>query len=130
MEYIDLGLPSGNLWASENEEDCYNFNDAPVKFGDNIPTKEDFEELITHCWKRFDNERMGMELMGDNGNKLFLSFQGYHVGKSEYHLVTFLNHKSEFYNDSILSIIFHFYRKEVILNDSDGIAVRLVNRKM
>lgn len=130
MEYIDLGLPSGNLWASENEEGCYKFVDAPVKFGDNLPTKEDFEELISHCWKRWDDERKGLEFMGNNGAKIFFPVQGYHINKSKYHFVTLLNHKSEFYNDSILSITSHFYRKGRVPLGLDAFAVRLVNRKM
>ncbi len=73
MEYIDLGLPSGNLWAVENEEDYYTFDEAVAKFGDNLPTKEDFEELVAHCWARFDRRRKGMEFMGDNKAKIFLS---------------------------------------------------------
>lgn len=76
MKYIDLGLPSGNLWAEQNEDGYYTFDEAVAKFGDNMPTKEDFEELRKHCWKRWDNERKGMELMSDNGAKLFMPAAG------------------------------------------------------
>lgn len=77
MEYIDLELPSKNLWAAENEDGYYKFDEAVAKFGGNLPTKEDFEELLEHCWKRLDNERKGLEFMGDNGAKLFLPALGY-----------------------------------------------------
>lgn len=77
MKYIDLGLPSGNLWAEQNEEGYYTFDEAVAKFGDCLPTKEDFEELVAHCWKRWDNERKGMELMSDNGAKIFFPALGW-----------------------------------------------------
>lgn len=128
MEYIDLGLPSGNLWAAENEEGYYTFDEAVAKFWDNLPTKEDFEELVAHCWKRWDDERKGMEFMGDNGKKLFLPVQGYHVGKSEYHFVSLLKHQSESYNDSTRSITSHFYRKGCVPIGMDAFAVRLIKR--
>lgn len=80
MEYIDLGLPSGTLWAAENEEGYYTFDEAVAKFGDNMPTKDDFEELVAHCWKRWDDERKGLEFMGDNGAKIFLPASGFRNG--------------------------------------------------
>lgn len=82
MEYIDLGLPSGTLWAEQNETDnggYFTYDEAVAKFGDCLPTKEDFEELLEHCWKRWDNERKGLEFMGNNGAKLFLSAAGYRL---------------------------------------------------
>ena len=75
MEYIDLGLPSGTLWAAENEEDCCTFKKA-TKFKENLPTIEDFEELLKYCWRRWNYEIGGTELMGDNGIKLFLPAAG------------------------------------------------------
>lgn len=47
--YVDLGLPSGTLWKSENEEGFYNNIDAVAKFGVNLPTKEQYEELNNYC---------------------------------------------------------------------------------
>ncbi len=36
-EYIDLGLPSGTLWATENEEGYFTFDEAVEKYGDSLP---------------------------------------------------------------------------------------------
>lgn len=77
MKYIDLGLPSGNLWAAENEDGYYTFDKAVEKFGNNLPTKDDFKELLKYCWKRWDDEHSGIEFMGDNGVKLFFPALGY-----------------------------------------------------
>ena len=38
MEYIDLGLPSGTLWADCNEEGFYYFDEAVEKYGYRLPT--------------------------------------------------------------------------------------------
>ena len=47
--YIDLGLPSGTLWKCENEAGLYENVDAVAKFGDNLPTKDQYEELANNC---------------------------------------------------------------------------------
>lgn len=86
MEYIDLGLPSGNLWAAENIEDYCDFNNAVTRYGDNIPTREDFEELFQNCEKKWDDERKGLVLVANNGAKLFLPALGYQYISSIYGL--------------------------------------------
>ena len=35
-QWVDLGLPSGTLWASIPEEGYYTYNDAVEKFGINM----------------------------------------------------------------------------------------------
>lgn len=76
MEYIDLGLPSGTLWAAENETDnggYFTYDEAVAKFGDNLPTKADFEELLKHCRYRRKKRPRGAEFTSKtNGLKLFL----------------------------------------------------------
>ena len=77
-EYIDLGLPSGTLWAVDNEEGFYTFDEAIEKFGENMPTKEDGEELLHECFHRWDDVRKGIEILSPfNGNRLFLPAAGY-----------------------------------------------------
>lgn len=78
VEYIDLGLPSGTLWAADNEEGFYTFDEAKEKFGENMPLKEDGEELFRECFHRWDDERKGIEILSPfNGNRLFLPAAGY-----------------------------------------------------
>ena len=82
MKYIDLGLPSGNLWAEcnigatskEKYGKCLYYD---TKYGE-IPTREDFEELITHCdwvWTTL-NKVNGYKVNGLNGNYIFLPAVG------------------------------------------------------
>ena len=50
-EYVDLGLPSGTRWASDFMKESYRVLYLP--YGEacklNIPTKEQFEELLSQC---------------------------------------------------------------------------------
>ena len=47
--WVDLGLPSGTLWKSKDEVGYYTYDDAVRRFGGNLPTKEQFEELLSAC---------------------------------------------------------------------------------
>lgn len=77
--YIDLGLPSGNLWADRNvgaksPEDIgkhYDYWDAFVM----VDHKEkDFREMIDNCVKTEEeiNGVKGYRFTGPNGNSIFL----------------------------------------------------------
>lgn len=69
--WVDLGLPSGRLWKSVNEDDIYTFDEAVEKFGDELPSAEDWEELFEHCmWIRVWI-RKGVIVAGPNGNSIF-----------------------------------------------------------
>lgn len=81
-EYVDLGLPSGMLWATCNagasspEDYCgtYPFGTS-VTWGGNwrLPTKVDFEELIGACSHQWTerNGKYGMLFTGTNGKSVF-----------------------------------------------------------
>ncbi len=77
-EFIDLGLPSGNLWATENEvaengQPLYaTFDEAVKQFGENLPTQEDWQELIDNVPHLWDKKRQGLLFVARNGNELFL----------------------------------------------------------
>ena len=48
-QYVDLGLPSGTSWKSTNESGFYDYDSASRIFGDKLPTKNQWEELMTFC---------------------------------------------------------------------------------
>ena len=58
MEYVDLGLPSGTMWAKESLKDdgvncLLTFDEANMLC---IPSAEQWEELLTYCkWRLIDN---------------------------------------------------------------------------
>lgn len=76
--YVDLGLPSGTLWKSANEVGHYDYNDAVKKFGNNLPTREQWEELKEHCWWVWNEEdETTAAVVGENGNFILLPAEGY-----------------------------------------------------
>jgi len=77
VEWVDLGLPSGRLWAKENAEGYYNFDDAVDTFGDYLPKGAAFAELIEECRVEWNSSKKGLDITGPNGNKIFLPALGY-----------------------------------------------------
>lgn len=74
--FVDLGLPSGTLWKDKNEEGgFYTYEQAMSKFGDKLPTKEQFEELESKCQWSWTGS--GYKVTGPNGNSISLPAAGY-----------------------------------------------------
>lgn len=72
---VDLGLPSGTLWKNRNEEGCFSYKQAVNKFGDKLPTKEQFEELKSKCQWSWNGS--GYTVTGPNGNSIVLPAAGW-----------------------------------------------------
>lgn len=70
-DFIDLGLSSGTLWATENEGGKYAryiYKEAMIRFDGNLPTIEQFEELRDECaWVWVGD---GYKVIGPNGNSI------------------------------------------------------------
>lgn len=76
-EWVDLGLPSGNLWKSANEDGYFTYNDAVEKFKGNLPTIVDFAELVQYCKWEWSSELKGMVVTGSNKNTIVFLAMGY-----------------------------------------------------
>ena len=72
IEFIDLGLPSGRIWAKENEEGYFTYDKAKEKFGELLPKPEAFKELWENCQWLWDVKNKGMIVVGPNKNTIFL----------------------------------------------------------
>ena len=89
LKFVDLGLPSGKLWATENIKDedgneaYVSFDKAVETFGDTLPTKEDWKELFEHSIHQYDEGRKGIVLTGPNGNAIFLPAKGFYGSDSK-----------------------------------------------
>lgn len=71
QDFVDLGLPSGTLWKKTNENCGYlTYNQAGNRYGRNLPTREQWQELISFCDWTWD--RIGYRIVGSNGNSIFL----------------------------------------------------------
>ena len=75
--FVDLGLPSGRLWATENAPGYYTFDEAVDTFGELLPKGSAMMELIEKCKCIWDNEKKGLKITGPNGNNIFLPAAGY-----------------------------------------------------
>lgn len=80
-EYIDLGLPSGTLWATDFEKEdgknCYVTYDDASQLA--IPTKRQWDELANRCYWKCNNMPEGIiyECVGPNGKVLRFQNSGY-----------------------------------------------------
>ena len=53
---IDLGLSSGTKWESSNEQNAadaeyafFTYDEAVSQFGDKLPSRQQFMELVNEC---------------------------------------------------------------------------------
>lgn len=69
-EYVDLGLPSGTLWAKDFEKDGDNILYLPYMQAKryNLPTREQWEELVSFCEKGWYGKLI--RFTGRNGETL------------------------------------------------------------
>ena len=77
VEYVDLGLPSGTLWSSKF---VMSDNDLMRKMAYleaskiNIPTLEQYEELLSNCEFRYKYQRIDsyVRIIGVTGNSIII----------------------------------------------------------
>ena len=135
MEYIDLELPSGTLWATKNKDDYFQYDEIIEKNSDNLPTKEQWQELLdytTYKWTIVKGEK-GYKFTAKNGNSIFLPAAGYRdCNGSVYYVGSNGYYWSSTPKDSDYAWGLYFYFGRVHMNYSyrrDGISVRLVKNK-
>lgn len=76
-KFIDLGLPSGTLWASENEKGFFTFDKAVKWYKEILPTEDMLRELHDECKWQWNNKKRGYMVTGKNGNSIFLPTKGF-----------------------------------------------------
>ena len=79
--FVDLGLPSGLLWATENAPGFYTYNEAVDTFGELLPKGSAMVELIEESTCTWNDEKKGLDITGPNGNTIFLPADGYRWGR-------------------------------------------------
>ena len=83
FRFVDLGLPSGRLWATENAPGFYNFDEAVDTFGDLLPKGSAMVELIEESTCIWNDEKNGLGITGPNGSTIFLPAAGYTWGSPD-----------------------------------------------
>ena len=79
--FVDLGLPSGRLWATENAPGFYTYDEAVDTFGELLPKGSAMVELIEESEVSWNREKKGLDITGPNGNTIFLPADGYRWGR-------------------------------------------------
>ena len=132
--YVDLGLPSGTKWKSENEtnsssgDDFFTYDEAVAKFGDNLPTKLQAEELKNNC--NWDFQNGVCKVTGTNGKYIILPASGFRYDGVDY-VGSFGYFWTSTPEDALNAYEFHFssYGKEVFYSArANGFSVRLVQK--
>ena len=75
--WVDLGLPSGRLWADRPAPGYYQYDQAVEAFGEDLPKGVAMAELCEECEWTWDKERKGYDVKGKNGNRIFLPALGW-----------------------------------------------------
>lgn len=75
-EYVDLGLPSGTLWAADYEKLDGELLYLPYCEAEkmNLPTKEQLEELLSNC--KWMHNLGRTTCLGPNGTELYFENTG------------------------------------------------------
>ena len=74
---VNLGLPSGRLWAADNAPGHYTYEEALETFGNYLPKGSAIVELIEECTVSWNDEKKGLDITGPSGNSIFLPAEGY-----------------------------------------------------
>ena len=128
QKFVDLGLPSGTHWKTTNELGFYTYDDAVSKFGKNLPTKAQFDELKEYCeWIWVGR---GFKVVGPNGSFIFLPASGFRncedgeeeVGKCGYYWSSTPTNSFDAWNITFKSDAVNIYDDE----RCNGQSVRLV----
>ena len=134
-DFVDLGLPSGTKWKRQNESNSqnpdgfYTFNEAVRVFGNKLPTKEQWEELIYNCsWEWSSN---GYKVTGTNNNFIILPALGFYNSKydTKSNPLWYGYYWSSTPDGLEHAKILYFYSSSVRINSqnrSDGCSIRLV----
>ena len=128
QSFVDLGLPSGTKWKTQNQQGFYTYDSAISSFGDRIPTMEQWEELQIECSWNWTGG--GYLITGPNGNSITLPAAGYsRNGNVESSGVIGIYWAYE-YADSYLAWNFWFNYNMIMVNDpierTERLSVRLV----
>ena len=82
--YVDLGLPSGTLWKAaneSNEDGFFTYDEAVSQFGSQLPTKEQWEELVEYCDWTWRDSQGDFKVTGPSGRFIFLPAAGRYFGE-------------------------------------------------
>lgn len=129
--YVDLGLPSGTLWKQNNEKKYLTINEAMNIYGSSLPSKAQFQELLTFCSKKWTNQ--GLILTGKNGKSISFPAMGMILQNEDLaDEVQAIGSRGYYWTSSFIDgsgFFFAFDAKNTILDEMSGghkMSIRLV----
>ena len=123
VEWVDLGLPSGILWAKEDVEGKTPFLGAKRSFGLHVPSRTNACELIEYCTKKWDDSVHALVFTGPNGNSISFPCKG---GRKSYWLDAYEQGDPEFGQCYHIDPEGHFWINDKSVYSS--LYVRLIKR--
>ena len=125
--FVDLGLTSGIKWKKYNSG-MYSYDEAVSKFGNSLPSQEQWEELKAECQWTWTGS--GYKVTGPNGNSIDLPAAGYrNCNGSTYYVGSYGRYWSSTPNGSGEAWYLYFNSSSVDMGSNDrcgGGSVRLV----
>ena len=70
IEWVNLGLPSGTLWAKDDVDGKMSFMGAQKTYGAHVPSWTNANELCEYCEREWDEATHALVLIGPNGNSI------------------------------------------------------------
>ena len=138
QQFVDLWLPSGTLWKNVNEinpndsSKFFTYDEAVKSFGQQLPTKEQWEELKTYCdWAWLGG---GWLVSCGNGNSIYLPSLGFRYCDGHLYGKGFMaGYWSSFSCDSENAYVFCYYDEVLEMANCYlmcyGFPVRLVSNE-
>ena len=132
QSYVDLGLPSGTLWKSQNEENNFcTYQQAIALFGDSLPSADQWNELSICRWEWTGN---GYKIIGTNGQFIVLPTEGYRIDDGSIIGVKLYGHYwsstiDNKYGDLGNAFSFYFDQNEMYVDSNSrkwGLSIRCV----
>ncbi len=125
VEWIDLGLPSGILWAKEDIDIKLSFTDATKACGQLLPSVVNAREILDNCKMQWDAKDSKVILTGPNGTILSFTCKGF---SKSYWLNSYLHGNKEYAQCIRIS-----HSPLFLINDEDvveRINIRLVKKNL
>lgn len=76
LEWVDLGLPSGTLWANVDCDETLPYCPARARYLGYLPSQQQAYELHQLCKRELSSDSKKLIVTGPNGNSILLSVKG------------------------------------------------------
>lgn len=136
VEYVDLGLPSGTLWAKDDVKKGQKVLYLPYCEAEQyqLPTEEQWEELVNACRFLYEPIAVTSKILkeatciGPNGQSIKFEGRRYNDYKMDSGAYMWLKEKSDTFIQKVASV---FYYKKGVVGSFSGykLPVRLVKKQ-